>query len=164
MRPLTVFIFVALFVNGCVTRQAVTAEAHENDDILDAVFRHISHVEPVASEGSHYLNLSHKVYFVALSDSQDPSPRFIQRFRDYAVPVKPFSAALRKDSYVYDKVTGERGAAFYFRAISRLGRHKAEVEVDFAPGGGLSASGYLYRVVQREGKWRVTGEKLRWVS
>ena len=168
MRLLALFILGTVILSGCVTNEAVKLDASESDDILVAVFRHVSRPEPLEMEGSHSLNRLHHVYFVAFwgSDGKwnDPNPRFLDRFRDFAVPVKPFSAALRKDFCAYDKVTGERGAVFYFDAITRSGRDKAEVTAGLAPGGGLTGSSSAYRVVQRHSRWIVISQKLKTIS
>ena len=74
--------------------------------------------EPVEKAESHNVNLVHKVYFLAEGDSQDPSPELLKRLGDLKTPVKPISAGEWKDFFVYDKATGERGAAFYVRSIS----------------------------------------------
>ena len=113
---------------------------------------------------SHTLNQVNKVYFVAFADSTDPSPEFIKRFAGLKTPVKPLSAGEWRQMFIYDKATGERGAAFYIQKITMHGRRSAEVEVALHPGGGLSASGLVYRVVQKNGKWVVIGERLKWLS
>ena len=80
------------------------------------------------------------------------------------MPVKSLSAASLKDLCAYDKVTGERGAIFYFQEIAYSGRHNAKVTLGLAPGGGLSGSTYTYHVVRRDGRWIITGQKLKAVA
>ena len=168
MRLLALFVLATAIVSGCVTSQEVKLDANDNNDILEAVFRHIARPEPKEMESSHSLNLVHHVYFVAFWGSdlkyKDPNPRLLERFRDFSVPVKPLSAASLKDFYAYDKATGERGAIFYFQEITRSWRHKAEVTVGLAPGGGLAGSTFAYRVVQRHGRWIVISRKLKAIA
>ncbi len=134
------------------------------EDIIEVVFRHMCQPEPFEKEVSHNVNLVHKVYFLAVGDFQDPSPDLLKRLADLKSPVKPISAGEWKDYFIYDKATGERGAAFYVRSISMRSRDDCEVEAVIHPGGGLSASGPVYRVARRNGKWTVVGERLKWVS
>jgi hypothetical protein len=65
---------------------------------------------------------------------------------------------------IYDKVSGEGGAAFYVERISMLSQDEAEVEAVIHPEGGLSASGLIYRVSRKSGKWTVISENLKWIS
>jgi hypothetical protein len=168
MRLLALFVLATAVVSGCVTNKEVKLDANDNDDILGAVFRHLARPEPKEMESSHSLNLIHHVYFIAFwgpdGKYRDPNPRLLKRFRDFPVPVKPLSAASLKDFYAYDKATGERGAIFYFQTITRSGRHKAEVTVGLAPGGGLTGSSSAYRVLQRHGRWIVISQKLKTIS
>ena len=132
------------------------------------MFRHIARPEPKEMESSHSLNGIHHVYFIAFWGSDknytDPNARLLGRIRNFSVPVKPLSAASLQNSYAYDKATGERGAIFYFEAITRSGRDEANVTVGLEPGGGLSGSSSAYRVVQRQGRWIVISKKLKTIS
>jgi len=156
------FTVTLLFLLGCASQQRIVTTDH--DDIAEAVFRHMCQPEPVEEDVSHNVNQIHKVYFFAFGDSADPTPEFMSRFSDFKVPVKPLSAGVWREMFVYDRVSGERGAAFYIEKVTMLGRDKAEVEAVLHPGGGLSASGPVYRISRRSGKWIVTGEKLKWIS
>ena len=161
MRILTFILLTALAGVGCRTTQTSVSD---RDDITEAVFRHIAQPAQVVDEDSHGVNLAHKVLFLSVDDFRDPDADLLRRLSDFCVPVKPISARVMKDSYSYDRVTGERGAAFYIHSIRRLSASKAEVQGDIDPGGGLRGSGYIYRVVYRGGKWSVKGQKLKWVS
>ena len=151
-----------LLLCGCVSSRIISSSDH--DDIAEAVLRHMFRPEPFEREVSHAVNQIHKVYFVAFADSADPSPEFIKRFDDLKLPVKPLSTGEWRRMFIYDKATGERGAAFYIEKITMHGRRTAEVKAALHPGGGLSASGLVYRVVQKNGKWVVIGERLKWIS
>lgn len=161
MRLFAFILLTALAGVGCSTTHTPVAK---HDDILEAVFRHIAQPAPVVDEDSHGVNLAHKVFFLAVEDSRDPSPELLQRLKDFSVSVKPMSASVRKDFYIYDRVTGERGAAFYIHSIQPVSWNKADVQADTNPGGALRGSGFIYRVVYRDGKWSVTSQKLKWVS
>jgi hypothetical protein len=160
-------ILVCLLCIGCSTDRHAHITPLQNDarslegreDIVEAVFRHMCQPEPVEKEVSHNVNLVHKVYFLAVRDSQDPSPELLKRLADLKAHVKPISAGEWRGFFIYDKMTGERGAAFYIRSISMRSRDDAEVEA-----GGLNASGPVYRVRLKSGKWRVVGESLKWIS
>ena len=157
-----VFVVACFFSCGCISPQNVSGSSH--DDIAEAVFRYMFRPEPFDKEVSHSINQVHKVYFIAFADSVDPSAEFLKRFDDIKTPVKPLSAGDRRQMFIYDKAAGERGAAFYIQKITMHGRGNAEVEASLHPGGGLSASGLIYRVAQKNGKWIVIGEKLKWIS
>jgi hypothetical protein len=132
-------------------------------DLMEAVFRHMFRPEPVKNDVSHNVNLVHKVYFVSIAD-KDPTAEFLNRFRDLKTPVKAISEGNWKEFFIFDKVTDQRGAAFYIEAIRIINDNEMEVEAVIHPGGGLSASGPIYRLIREGGKWKVSGEKLKWIS
>lgn len=171
-------LLLCLFLAGCAAhRQNENTPAPDSplsrdnaqslqgrEDIIEVVFRHMCQPEPVENDVSHRVNLVHKVYFIALGDSLDPSAEFLARLADLKTPVKPISAGQRKDAFIYDKITEQRGAAFYVRNISMLSPDKCEVEAVIDPGGGLSASGPIYTVTRKNGKWTVVSKRLKWIS
>ena len=165
-------ILVCLLCISCTTSRPDHVTSLPNDarslegreDIIEVVFRYMCQPEPVEKDVSHNVNLVHKVYFLGVGDSQDPSSELLKRLGDLKEPVKPISAGEWKDSFVYDKATGERGAAFYVRSISMRSHNDAEVEAVIHPGGGLSASGPIYRVTRKNRKWMVVGQRLKWIS
>ena len=165
-------LLVCLLFAGCATHrndritplQSDARSLEGREDIIEVVFRHMCQPEPVEKEVSHDVNLVHKVYFLAVGDSQDPNPELLKHLADLKSPVKPISAGEWKDFFIYDKATGERGAAFYVRSISMLSNDDCEVEAVLHPGGGLSASGPIYRVKRKSGRWVVISERLKWIS
>jgi hypothetical protein len=171
MKSLTP-LFLCLLLVGCATDHQHYITPPQNDarslesreDVIEVVFRHMCQPEPVEKDVSHNVNLAHHVYFLALGDSQDPSPEFLKRFADLKSPVKPISAGEWRAFFIYEKTTGERGAAFHVRSISMRSRDDCEVEVVIHPGGGLSASGPIYRITRKNGKWTVVGQRLKWIS
>jgi hypothetical protein len=134
------------------------------DDILEAVFRHMCRPEPIEKEVSHNVNRAHKVYFFGVGEKMDPPAEFLSRFKDISVPVKPISEGEWKEFYIYDRATGKRGAASYVNNIAMLSKDEAEVEAVLHPGGGLSASGPIYHLKRKSGKWAVIASRLKWIS
>jgi len=156
------FILTCLFLFGCASRPLPAVVDH--NDIAEAVFRHMCQPEPVEKDIGHNVNGVHEVYFLSFSDSTDPNPEFMRRFSDFKTPVKPISAGVWRGILIYDKVSGESGAAFYIEKISMLGQDAAEVEAIIHPEGGLSASRLVYRVSRKSGKWTVTSENIKSIS
>ena len=167
------FILICLFLFGCVSPQqpaqqpvqqpAQPTAADDHDNIAEAVFRYMCQPEPDEKDVSSNVNRD-EVSFLSFSNATDPSPEFLRRFSDLQIPVKPISAGEWRGTLIYDKMSGEGGAAFYIEKISMLSRDEAEVEAVVHPGGGLSASGLIYHVSRKGGKWTVTSEKLKWIS
>ena len=156
------FILTCLFLFGCASPQLPAVADHDN--IAEVVFRHMCQPEPVEKDVSHNVNPVHEVYFLSFSDSTDPNPEFMRRFSDFKIPVKPISAGVWRGMLIYDKVSGEGGAAFCVEIITMLSQDEAEVEAVIHPEGGLSASGLVYRVSRKSGKWTVISENLKWIS
>jgi hypothetical protein len=135
------------------------------DEILEVVFRKMSRAEPEEREVSHELNRVHKAFFLAIGKSEsDPPQELIKRLSDLPVPVKPISEGKWKGFFIFDKTTDERGAALYVYSITMLNKDEADIEAKIHPGGGLSASGWIYRVKRQSGKWIVIGQKLKWIA
>jgi hypothetical protein len=112
------FILTCLFLFGCASRQLTAVDDH--DDIAEAVFRHMCQPEPVEKDVSHSVHREHEVYFLSFGDSTDPNPEFMRRFSDFKIPVKPISAGVWRGMLIYDKVSGEGGAAFCVEKITML--------------------------------------------
>src|SRR5690348_5545510 len=101
MRHLATIIALCLCI-GCASSHHDQITPLQNDarslegreDIIEVVFRHMCQPEPVEEDVSHNVNLVHKVYFLALGDSQDPSPELLKRLDDLKSPVKPITAGV----------------------------------------------------------------------
>lgn len=156
------FILTCIFLSGCVSHQLTVVSDH--DDIAEAVFRHMWQPEPVEQDVSHSDHRAHEVYFLAFGDSTDPNPEFMRRFSDFKIPVKPISAGVWRGKFIYDKASGEGGAAFHVKEIFMFNQDEGEVVAVIHPEGGLSASGLVYRVSRKSGKWAVISENVRWIS
>ncbi|HCS54942.1 MAG TPA: hypothetical protein DIW81_25710, partial [Planctomycetaceae bacterium] len=86
------------------------------------------------------------------------------RFAEHKSPVRKVSACTADSGKgVLDKKTGERGLIFRVTSIE----WKSDTEVDVKGGyyeGGLNASGNTYTVKKENGKWKVTNDKMHWIS
>jgi hypothetical protein len=133
-------------------------------DITEAAFRYMCQPKAASEEVSHQINLVHGVYFLAVGASNDPPTQLLERLRDLPAPVRPISAGEWRDAFIFDRGSGARGAAFYVRRIRMSRLDEAQVEVAIHPGGVRSASWYSYCVSRENGKWRVTGERLRGIA
>jgi hypothetical protein len=129
------------------------------DDIREAVFRWQFHHNASGQQKKA------QVYFLQVGENgDDPTDEFIKRFADHKPPVRKRSASSEDHGRgVRDKQTGERGLIFRVSKIEW--RTDAEVEVK---GGyyeaNLSASGNTYTVKKQDGKWKVTNDKMDWIS
>ena len=132
------------------------ARESQTDDIREAVFRwQFEH------------NASAQVYFLEVGEKEgDPSDEFIKRFAGNKPPVRKRSECSidrRRRVGVLDKKTGEQGLIFRVRNIE----WKSDTEVDVKAGyyeHGLSASGNTYTLKKEKGKWKVTKDKMDWIS
>lgn len=122
------------------------------DDIREAVFRY--QIRPYLGQITIFLEI----------EGKDPSPEFMKRFEGHTPPVKPVSACEgRKGPGVKDKETGKEGIIFSADAI----RWKSDSEVAVDGGhyrDGLAATGNVYTVTRKDGKWTVTADRMLWIS
>lgn len=156
MKP--VIAFLLLFVSSWVGLSADDARKNQEDDIREAVFRWQFDHNASAQQGKA------KVYFLEVGEREgDPSDEFMKRFAGNKPPVRrrsECSVSARGDS---DKKTGEKGLVFRVRIIE----WKSDTEVDVEGGyheHGLSASGNTYTLKRENGKWKVTNDKMHWIS
>jgi hypothetical protein len=151
-----------LFLILAFTSFGIAADAtrqNQVDDIYAAVF-----TWQFEHNGSGQQQ-SAKVYFIGVGEkASDPSDAFMRRFADHKPPVRKASAShYVEHKGILDKKTGEQGLAF--RATSIKWISDTEVEV----GGGyyeaeLSSSGNIYTVKKEHGKWKVSKDKMLWIS
>ena len=130
----------------------------QEDDIREAVFRwQFAH-------NSSALKQKAKAYYLRIGEKGDPSDAFMKRFAKDKPPVRKFSACTSGPAEgVRDKATGERGLVF---RISSL-KWKTDTEVELKGGyyeGGKSSSGNTYTVKKEDGKWKVTADRMQWIS
>lgn len=134
------------------------AETPEDDDIREAVFRH------VFLKNASGRQQSAKVYCLQVEGKSDPSDKLLARFQGHSPPVKKQSrckADMGKG--VYDLDTGEPGLIFRVDSIERTGPDSATVRGGYYEAG-LSSSGNVYTVARENGRWTVTADKMLWIS
>jgi hypothetical protein len=78
--------------------------------------------------------------------------------------VKPISAGKWRGQFIYDPVTGERGAAFDIGRITVRAEQEADVDVVINLGGSRKSCGWFYRLSRKDNKWVVTQETWKWMS
>lgn len=139
------------------------------DDIREAVFRY------QFRHNYSGLQSDAKAYYLAIRDGwaspsgssgdwRDPAPWFMKRFGGNRPVVRSVSECTADPGRgVRDKRTDERGLVFVVGRITFISETEAEVEGGYYEGG-VSASGIRYRVVKRNDRWVVTGDKLVWIS
>ena len=130
--------------------------AAEQDDIREAVFRY--EFENNASGQKR----NAKVYFLSLGKDKETDDAFIARFKDHKPPVKKRSQS-KEDFEVFDKETGERGLIFSAVTIKVVDANKVKVDGGYYEAQ-LSASGDVYTVERKDGKWIVTDDRMLWIS
>jgi len=154
----TIASFLLLFVFASVGLSADDARKIQEDDIREAVFRwQFEHNDSFQQEKA-------KVYFLEVGEKEgDPSDELTKRFAGNKPPVRKRSVCSVSTRGDFDKKTGEKGLVFRVRIIE----WKSDTEVEVKGGyheHGLSASGNTYTMKQKSGKWRVTNDKMDWIS
>ena len=134
------------------------------EDIMEAVFRHMCQPGPVEKDLSRPVTRDHKVYFLSTSVWSDLPPSFLKRLDNLGAPVKPIAAAQWSGDFVYDRATGERGAAFSIGRITLRSNDEADVDAVVQPGGRRNSCGWFYRLYRKDGRWMVTQETWKWMS
>jgi hypothetical protein len=131
----------------------------QEDDIREAVFRW-----QFANNASYDQNQKNaQVYFLEVN-GRDPPDTLIKRFTDHKPPVRKVSSCSPEGiKGVRDKKTGQRGLIFRVTTVKWL----SETEVTLDGGyheNGLSASGNTYTLKKENEKWKVTKDKMHWMS
>lgn len=146
-----------------VTRAPAPATAGREDDAVRlAVFRYL--LDHNASSGqSHVPFACLEVYQGDLV--QDPSPFVMAAMRGTTPRVVPGTACEQSSDGVFLKGDHARRRGLVFRtAEMTIDGDRAIVEGGYFEGG-LSASGNVYTVErQRDGSWRVTKDRMKWIS
>jgi hypothetical protein len=139
-----------------VPRSKVELTATDLDDIREAVFRY--QFEHYAAGRQRRV----KVYFLSFGDDKEPDDTFLARFKDHKPPVKKRSQS-KGGFEVTDKETGKRGLIFSAVTIKVVDANK--VQVDGGSYEGVrSASGNVFTVERKDGKWLVTKDQRLWIS
>ncbi|MBV10320.1 MAG: hypothetical protein CMN21_14010, partial [Rubinisphaera sp.] len=156
MKTVTSFLLLLIFAS--VGLSADDARKNQEDDVREAVFRwQFEHNASGQQKKA-------KAYYLQIGEKGDPSDAFMKRFAEHKSPVRKVSACTADSGKgVLDKKTGERGLIFRVTSIE----WKSDTEVDVKGGyyeGGLNASGNTYTVKKENGKWKVTNDKMHWIS
>ncbi len=148
-----------IFMAGCVSSATDAARLIQEDNIREAVFRY---------QFDHNASGQQKkatVYCLSVGKGRsDPSEDFMRRFADHKPPVRKVSECqINPYKGVLDKHTGAPGLAFRITRLTWISDTEAEVE-----GGcyeaGLSSSGNTYTVVKQHGTWKVSSDRMNWIS
>jgi hypothetical protein len=145
------FIIISPDVSADATRQ-------EQDNIREAVFRY-----EFKHNGA--IGQALKVYCLSHGDNEDdPSDDFIRRFEGHKPRVQKVSKC-DADPFkgVVDKETHERGVILRATSIAWISATEVKVTGGYYEDG-LSASGNTYTVRKINGKWRVTADRMNWIS
>lgn len=155
----TIAHLIFLFACASCGLAADQARDSQTDDIREAVFRwQFQH----NASGQ---RANAQVYFLGVGEKGgDPTDEFMKRFADHQPPVRKVSASTADpDTGVRDKKTGEQGLIFRVTSIT----WKSDTEVDVSGGyyeAGLSASRNAYTLKKESGQWKVTSDKMQWIS
>lgn len=144
-----------------VSPTALPRSAQE-DDIREAVFRYqFEHNASGTQQTAKFYCLSLGEY----SKDIGPDDGLMQRFQGHKPAVKKVSQCVYSlEVGVKDKETGQSGGlVFRVTSIRWISDTEIEVEGGYYEGG-LSASGNVYRVVQKGSQWIVTEDQMRWIS
>jgi len=140
---------------------ASTAQAQREADRLDvieAVFRHLFNKNASAAQRSV------EYFFLSVDDSTDPPPELLARFQDHKPIVLPvsMSTASAADGVKHKEQRG-RGLIFRVTQVLWLDKDTADVEGGYYEAG-LSASGNTYRMKRAGSLWKVTDDRMNWIS
>ena len=135
------------------------AREDQENDIREAVFRYqFHHYNPPLQKtaGAYYLGVGEKI--------TDPSDEFMKRFTDHKPPVRKISTVhYVPDKGIFDNKTEVQGLAFIIRSLKWISDTEVEVSGKCYEGP-VSATGNIYTVKKENGKWKVTKDKMVWIS
>ena len=151
--------FFLLFAFTSLGLAADKARDSQMDDIREAVFRY------QFDHNASGQQKTAKVYFIGVGEkATDPSDDLIKRFAEHKPPVRKASTShYVQGKGILDKKTGEQGLAFSVRSIKWISDNEVEVYGGYYEAE-LSSSGNTYTVKKESGKWRVTKDKMDWIS
>lgn len=117
------------------------------EDLLEALFRYL--FEHNASSGT--ANRGADSYFLSIRGN-DPSPDFLSRFEQVKLPVRPGS-----------QFEIGKGVMFRVDEVKRIDGRRVEIEGGYYEAR-QSSSGNTYVLEKRGGCWRVTADRMHWIS
>ena len=135
------------------------SEAQHPDylDVAEAVFRYqFDHNASGKQRDVDY-------FFLTLAEG-DPPQEFLERFATEKPPVLPKSLSIYsyREGHQHWELGG-RGLSLRISSIKWLDANTAEVKGGYLEGA-VSASGNVYRVERRDGKWSVTNDDTIWIA
>jgi hypothetical protein len=137
--------------------QANAARQDVEDDIREAVFRHLF------GNNASVLQGDAQVYCLQLQGGADPGEALLRRFAAHRPPVVKASACRMDPARgVTELATGRRGLIFRVDSIRRTG-DEAIVEGGYTEAG-LSASGNRYLVRRIAGRWQVVDDEMHSIA
>jgi len=147
--------------------------ASQEDDIREAVFRHLLTQNPYTLRGDifeNYLALGFRKRTENVDQSDllsglliDPSDAFMGRFLGMETVHKASSCREGSKGGVRDKQTGKLGLLLVVTKIMWVSDTEAKAEAEYhrAP---LAAEGFTYVVKRERDRWSVAGSIRRWIS
>jgi hypothetical protein len=155
----TILQLLLTFASAYVEYATDAARVNQENDIREAVFRH------QFDHNASGQRTDAAVYCLSVGSKEtDPSDEFMKRFADHKPPVRKLSECnVDPVNGVVDKSTGKSGLIFRVTSITWV----SDMEVGVAGGyyeAGLSSSGNTYTVRKEQGKWKVTADKMNWIS
>ena len=105
-----------------------------------------------------------RVHCLHFEQQTDPPAAFLARFAHDHVPAEPGSTCSETASGgVVHRPTGAHGLAFRIDSLSWTDADHATVTGGYYEAG-LSASGNVYSLERKNGKWTVTKDAMQWIS
>ena len=154
----TVIRLFLLFTLASLGFAADEGRQSQEDNIRETVFRYqFDHNASGQQKGA-------KMYYLGVGkEKADPSDEFMKRFAANKPLVGKASAAHFIRGKLLDKKTAERGLAFYVTNIKWISDGEVEVSGGYYESG-YSSSEHTYTVKMENGKWRLTKDKMEWIS
>jgi hypothetical protein len=96
--------------------------------------------------------------------AHDPSDAFMQRFQDIRTTMRKASQCTADASRgVLDSATGAHGLLFRLDSLKRVSADEYQAEGGYYEAG-LSSSGNSYTIQRKSGAWKVTKNRMNWIS
>lgn len=123
----------------------VSESTSDEDAVYDALFRHMFAKNASAAQQSAW------TYFVTIN-GHNPSDRFLDRFQGHQPPV-------RRGSFFEQG----KGLHFHIGSLQWIDNDTVDTTGGYYEGN-VSASGNVYRLKRKGGKWVVVKDEMQWIS
>ena len=131
-------------------------------NVVEAVFRH-----QMATNASALQARVLCLKLETMQGSTDPPAELLQRFGGHTAPVRPLSQCHigngDEGSQVYDNATGQTGIILSVSAVNCTLFGRCTVKGGHYQAN-LGASGNIYTLHKRGGRWQVAQERMLWIS